>query len=436
MSFLTLPSLKLADIGKGTISLWFRFSKDSVDKAKEYQSPRPFVGNPDVLDFTIPLVTFGRKVMAHVYDTKTVAFTEDPPPPPPFVPFVAYVPNVDPKDDAPCPPSHIGILCGERTGLVMNFQTETRAQVQGLVHQIVDMKNLTTPFETITVEDISYVRTASPESFRIEPGFKVAVDKWHHLLVSFDFSNSVDVIPVETPAGTTVGDNSALRSAVIQSYCKVWYAFDDENKKGKDNVGRVAIPPESEGGSPTVGWVPQNDNGIIPQNAESAVFEYSPGRFAENTTGGTENPEYHWQASPLPMMNGPMGFPASAEYVETVYHCEMAEFQFFAGITLDTGIELNRRAFVDKDGKPVPATKKKDPEDPASTSGSIELLGKEPEILLHGSGNWKKGKNTGTLGFEINSAGVPQLIPAGQFTPTGGIEKYKPEPHLTETPTA
>ena len=350
------------------------------------------------------MVTFGRKVMAHVYDSKAVEVGEH-----------ITVVQPDMVGDAPCPPSHIGISCGDtESPTVMYFQTDTRAEVAGLHLMVIEAHINTDPGDPNfgqyydTVEDVSYISVGVPELFLIKPKFKVEVDKWHHLLVSFDFSTPVDVKAVATQEGTSLELPEALRSATINSYCKIWLAFDDENKKGKDNIG-INIPPDTPNGftpDPT-GWVPQDENGIIPQNAESAVFTYTPGPPDPFRTGGGDSTgEYHWEASPIPMNGGPMGFPASEEYVETVYHCEMAEFQFFGNIVLNTGSQQDRRLFVDKDGKPVPPKE------------AEKMLGK-PHILLHRTSNWKKGKNTGSVGLEKDAQGNEEEKPDGQFQPKG-----------------
>jgi hypothetical protein len=61
-------------------------------------------------------------------------------------------------------------------------------------------------------------------------------------------------------------------------------------------------------------------------------------------------------------------------------------------------------------------------------SGSIEYLGQEPDVLLHGSGNWIKGKNTGAS--QDDGTGTGNKVPPAQFTPTGKIKAYKPDPSL------
>jgi hypothetical protein len=67
------------------------------------------------------------------------------------------------------------------------------------------------------------------------------------------------------------------------------------------------------------------------------------------------------------------------------------------------------------------------------------LLGQKPIILLHGSGNWSSGKNTGPMidnpdydPDQPTSADNPIQIPDPdfQFTPTGQIVSYTPDPSL------
>lgn len=414
MSYLHLPAIDLADFSKGTISLWFRFSRDSIGNASEHNgsyNPPDFGDGaiaPDIFRSTIPLVTFGRKVMAHTYGSVPHPWTF------PTGGTGATTFDSVQKDDAPCEPSHLGIDLGVDDDVVLKmvFQMETRAQVLGLVTEATDVHwelnaSGSAYEEYQVVKDISYIRTAVPERFEIIPKFNVAADIWHHLLVSFDFSNSVDVVAL----ANYTGDN--VERDAIQSYCQLWYAFDDENQNGQDNMGDS--------------WAFHGPNDVVPITALQAAFSYHPSPPPISSTGKPQvtgelydPPEYHWAASPIPMKDGPVGLPASTEYVDTIYHCEMAEFQFFAGLVLDTSQEQSRRAFVDEKGKPV------DPKDTA------KMLGREPDIMLHGTGNWKKGKNTGSIGLTKDADGSVRELPQGQFHPSGKIDAYKPDPSLTD----
>jgi len=423
MSYINLPSVNLADFAKGTISIWFRLSQDSVEKARKHNASYrpPDFGDgaigPSIFAATIPMVTFGRKVMANNYGFIPHQWTS------PAGPHTTTFDSVQ-KSDSPAEPSHLGLVVDPvRGGLVnegvylrMYFQMRTQAQVQGLVTEATNVYweldasgRLYEQYQV--VKDISYIRTGTPEYFEIIPlGFQVSVDQWHHLLVSFDFSTSVDVVAL----ANYTGDNP--QGDAIKTVCKFWYAFDDHNKTGQNNMGDS--------------WAYHGPNDVVPVTALQAAYDYVPQSPPISSTGKPlvtgelYDPEYHWTASPLPMNGGPMGFPASADYVDTIYHCEQGEFQFFAGLALDTGVQKNRRAFVDDKGKPV---------DPADTE---KLLGKRPDILLHTTANWQAGTNTGAIGLLRLTEGAEAIIPSGQFTPKGRIDRYTPDPELTEHPTA
>lgn len=424
MSYLNLPSLNLADFQRGTISLWFRFSSDAVGEAKahgaSYQPPDFGDGatGPEIFASTIPLVTFGRKVMAQTYGfiphgwpfpTGGIGATT----------FDSYQ-----SEDAPAEPSHLGLEVSESTDdegtvttnvtIKMVFQMDTRATVQGLQTEATSIFWTFDPAHDTyqrhdEVRDISYVRTGVPETFRITPGFNVAADTWHHLLVSFDFSNSVDVVGI----ANYTGDN--VERDTIQSTCKLWYAFDDENKAGQENMGES--------------WGYHDSNDIVPITSLQAAVGFFPVDPGDFITGELYDPQYHWASSGVPSQGGPVGLPASADYVDTIYHVEMAEFQFFANLLIDTADTGKRRAFVDAGGRPVK---------PAATEAA---LGVRPAILLHKTSKWQAGENTGSTGLArdvpLEGGGTEdQLITGGQFDPTGVILKYKPDPSLTETATA
>ena len=93
----------------------------------------------------------------------------------------------------------------------------------------------------------------------------------------------------------------------------------------------------------------------------------------------------------------------------------LAELQVFTGSTLDTNDEDNRRAFVSANGKPVPADEKAGIDGAGNVipKGSIQLMGRRPDIMLHGSSDWIKGRNTGSSGID----GEGHVLPDGQFTP-------------------
>jgi hypothetical protein len=131
----------------------------------------------------------------------------------------------------------------------------------------------------------------------------------------------------------------------------------------------------------------------------------------------------------------------------------MAELQIFTGVSLDTGNETKRRAFIDGDGYPVPPVEIQKTD---TTTGAPmfdefgqpimepppaeKLLAQKPDVVLHGSGNWAKGTNTGPAKVpDPNFVPDPDhpddpapLIPdpAKKLEPTGKIVRYKPDPSL------
>ena len=113
----------------------------------------------------------------------------------------------------------------------------------------------------------------------------------------------------------------------------------------------------------------------------------------------------------IPVANYPMGVPALSAYTDNICQVQMAELQVFTGVTLDTSVEENRRAFINARGEPVdplyglekahgifgPATPNATPSPP------IKLLGKAPDIsLTRKASNWSSGVNLGSakVGFE------------------------------------
>jgi hypothetical protein len=113
----------------------------------------------------------------------------------------------------------------------------------------------------------------------------------------------------------------------------------------------------------------------------------------------------------------------------------MAELQIWCNKTLDTASQVNRRLFLDHpkktddSGQQVPDTSK--PLQPVPPGVAARALG-EPDVVLHGTTNWKRGTNTGTSGYKLDSGGNRVINPAGQFTPHGKIEKFVPDPKLNQ----
>jgi len=328
MSYLQLTANPMADSAKGVISFWFRFSQDALDAATAYGEAYTFKVHPEepkILQWTIPFITFGRVVSDDVWDSQSVNVGD---PFPWFVPWPVLVTTM------PAEPSHIGVSV---QGLLVNnewqgrgearirivFKMETEEQAEGYVTKT--DKVVWTPDPAggppqpqTYVSDISYVRTGPPAKFTIDAKFTLAPDTWHHMLLSYDFSDGCTVAALPNYAGAQpVGDTTS-------AYAKIWYAVDDQHRGGKDDMGDY--------------WVEKDDNGIISEAGYGAIGSYNPAPPPPNLHGNIPPPSYQWEGS-VPLNNGPVGIPAAVEYVDTVYHCEMAEFQMWTGVTLDTSIE-------------------------------------------------------------------------------------------------
>ena len=290
--------------------------------------------------------------------------------------------------------------------------------------------------ETWTKGDLTaIVAKASPEAFTVNlDQVEITPDHWHHLLLSFDLGGSITATGRFNPGPDDI--------ATLTTQCKLWLALDDVN------YTNVTWAPISAG----YARFDLGDNGIVSTTAFRvsqteiggdyttgpyviAAFDIGDYLSTSHFTGGGK-PIFSW-SPPLISGGEPLGIPAPARYVEAIYPVEMAELQFFTGVTLDTGDESNRRAFITKAGTPADPLRKPNAPPPIPLppgwvpppKGPQELLGKQPEILLHGSGNWIAGKNSGKK-IKLNEIGQPVPQPADDLHPTGLIAAYSPDPSL------
>jgi hypothetical protein len=434
MSYLQLPA-GIPDFHKAVISLWFRVPQQSIDDMRTANAVAP---PGSVLLYAIPLITFGPQLTEWLVETvyTNVAKAINYVPVPGTEPVITVPTSFNIIGEQPISPSFIGF----DGAVIINLQLPGRASLAHLsdVASSIGVYSAAVPpsppigyspapgsgwgaaaghfYQTIAMTDTSDQYNAKPEAFYIQSPV-LAADRWHHLLLSFDLSK--DCI--------THGSSSedAIPGAGTTSACQLWLAIDDINYNNTydRDLGFV------EGSS--------DHNAILPDNAI---------RVTQDVTGISYNifdseATYFYHTEMIPANSHPLGIPAPAQYLAEIYPAELAELQFFTGVTLDTSIENNRRAFVGADGKPVDPNKKASEDDPQS--GSIEWLGQRPGILLHGSSDWIAGKNTGPMipnpdydSDKPESAENPALIPdpAKQFTPTGKIVSYTPDPSLDRPP--
>lgn len=298
------------------------------------------------------------------------------------------------------------------------------------------------------------VRALGPEYFETtsnitDSGIDVTGGTWHHLLVSFDFSRAssgtgtaqfdtyADCVAGPPGTGQAVSVDVISPGYTISNPCKLWIALDDVNIAG-DALNRQFVflggPNVPSGGI-------FDKNSIITNNVFQAAVAINGGfyeRFFEFsgcthviTWDTPPIPQWSYAPSPIPSAGYDFGIPATPQFVDRIRDIDMAELQIFTGVILDTGVEKNRRAFIDAKGKPVNPVEP----DPTATPGPgqkqadsppVALLGKKQAVLLHGTKNWIAGKNTGTLGVDPNG----HTISSGQFKPFGTIKKYTPDPAL------
>jgi hypothetical protein len=400
MSYLTLRQ-GVPDFSKAVFSLWFRVPRESVIRASSQSLPTDAEGF-FMMQGVLPLVTFGRMQENKNYQPIIVDIVHGSPPENPVHIFQAI--SAEPMQAYEVDPSYIGLLCLDDGSFFLDFniQMEIFGTYNSLFWFVTRLDYSpggdTSPGSgqvgdyVATIADGSYsVQEAQPEWFRVTSTQTFESDKWHHLLLSFD-----------------VDGTSEIGSAHPIGSCQLWYAIDDVDYRGWENMQPYRDEDDGLG-----------DNIIVPRN----VYNYSGGSGEDNLVHNTyvAPPSGSVPSGQVPSKNAEFALPAASRHVEAICRVEMAEFQMWTGVTLDTGINRNRHAFVDADGKPVDPTGTEDDLAPA-----VKLLGKQPEVMLHESDNWQDGYNTGTLGVRDQSV----KIPAGQFTPVAGIEKYKPEPEL------
>lgn len=441
MGFLSLPDSDKLDMAKVTISFWFRFPQEAMDSVLAHPPPRGGANGYSedatwpVLQWQMTLLSWGDQVPGTVWWPtleQTGSIDADSGGPHDPVPFLFPVPTL--SQTGPMMPCSICLDfrlsdSGDYPQLVVNLQSDQMSSIQNVYFTTqynvvwVGGEGFGYAHSTTTYEDQSWSRQAplgiskTPITGGDAKPVTIRPDTWHHLLVSWDVTGSI-----------TCGSDSTA----IESDFRMYYALDDKNHDKSDLpadwIGDVfGLEPGAAGSDP---------NTII---SNDSIFNSLPWPASEGSTDiGADV-----AATPAGSFGGTMGplkatklfVPGSPNYtdggrtVNSVYKVEMAELQIFAGVMLDTSSETNRRAFVDKEGEPVPPTQKKEEDadgNKTKDSGSIELLGKEPDILLHLTNNWKKGKNTGSIGVDDDG----NDIPSGQFTPTGTIKKYTPDPSI------
>jgi hypothetical protein len=409
MSYLMLPD-GIPDLSKAVISFWFRIPQASLDAARAQGQEAPENIEGDINNYfpalfgIIPLVTFG-SVEAAITD------------------------KGHGTGATPTSPSFVGVDCTSRT---------VPEDKNSLAVHLAMPSNSTfvmTPMDSDGAGDLSEPQFISSlqrkEAFYMggKGGLPyaggelsvldVTADAWHHILISFDLSMAA----VMTYSTATRGPPPIVMAPGGPTF--MW-AFDDMDKTDYSLFPSCAqvyntLPPGSTFTPPPA--LPLNK--ITTNNLISIA-------------GGSHAFIGTWSPVPIKTSDNPVGIPATAKFVDNIYKVEMAEFQMFTGVTLDTGIEANRRMFISAKGFPV---------DPARTDSFTLTLG-DPTTWEGGGDdiqvpplvpepNAPIGKRS--LGLPVvaftrdrqNWIGAVNLGSArGKVTKTGKIKAYHPDPQL------
>jgi hypothetical protein len=247
--------------------------------------------------------------------------------------------------------------------------------------------------------------SAVDSSDRSYNGPRVTGDHWHCVAFSHDFSRQVitkGVNQVDGAGGTATAETAGSRTTNAP---RLYLAFDDVNLT-KANLSAYWPTGYSD------------PNGVLSVNgyfvACDTTFTATSGPhddcFGNSVTIAQvqQRPSYQYTPAALSLHDWPFAFPASARYLNAIRHVEMGEGLYFTDVIGDLSDLDLRRAIINEDGKPAPM------------KALAEFIGKDPEVKLHGSANWKKGRNTGTLA----------LSPPEDGTFVGRIKTYKPNPSL------
>ena len=402
MSYIELPN-GIPDFSKAVISVWFRVPSATI--AAQYAS-QASSGPGSFFGVTIPIITFGRQ----------------------------QVQSADPSG-AGVDPCYVGLTVhGDATAyLACRLQTAQHATAVGYLYapgpDFASPPSDHPPAPPLVIDVTGTdLPKGPPEFFLVDTSFAfgsptppaVAPDQWHHVLISFDVSGGCATHGNPIQFDFSSSDSISV-AAGTTAYSRFWYAIDDVNYDGAPNLEPFSI---DSGAAPDPNAIlTQNGYNIAGIGTGQALYSYEWPVVADGPSGYVQA-TYSLSSASIPSFDAKIGIPASASYTSSIYRVELAELQMWTGLTLDTSVTSNRRGFIDGDGKPVSPDKKASPTDPQS--GSIELLGRSPDVLLHKSGNWKNGRNTGSTG--VGSDG--SVIPDGQFNHIGKIDSYKPDPSL------
>ncbi|QDW39000.1 hypothetical protein FFI89_018725 [Bradyrhizobium sp. KBS0727] len=237
-------------------------------------------------------------------------------------------------------------------------------------------------------------------------GQVVETNHWHCLALSYDFTKECNT------KGTTGGRRDPAvpprtQGSRTTSAPRIFVMFDDVNLTGKK---LSAYYPDGYADKNAVLSV----NGFyVASEPTFTVTDVSNDDFGNTVTVTTNQalPIYRFKPNPIALDKAKFGFPATDAHRSAIKRVELGECQFYTDTVMDFASLEARRAIVTEAGKPTGMRKLAD------------RVGKDPEVKLQGSGNWKRGRNTGTLAIK------PPNGPK-DGTAVGTIKAYTPNPSL------
>ncbi|MGY3590127.1 hypothetical protein ACVIGB_010289 [Bradyrhizobium sp. USDA 4341] len=351
MGYLQLDAGSLGDFSQAIVSIWFRIPAASITAARSVWAEQSDTPSDLSLAGVIPLITFGPNGSQTFWRWVTSGLPGDD-----GHPEATFTTNT-----SPCV---IGVVCNadediNTLGIRLQYDSggpSTPDSFDALPLSGPDFFEVGARFQGGVVFGSGGSRTVTP----------ILADTWYHALISWDVSSGSSV---------SFGDDGSIS---FGSVSKFWLAINDVNLTGDalwPNNPACYVP---HGGS-------NDPNGI--------VSNYSMAKDVGSFAAGN-----------IPTFANTLGIPSDSANSYRVSHVELAEPQFFTGVTLDTSVESNRRKFVapDPDGKPRPV-------DPSFAQA---FLMKRPEIFFKTREDWRDGNNRGTVG------GFTVVGSQGDFRPT------------------
>jgi hypothetical protein len=415
MGYLSLN--KTLDMGKATVSLWFRIPSATA-AAIQYLKYLP---DFEMFDGIIPILVFGRQrstlVTTWHYQTVGSYWVRTFPNPPQQVFVYDSLPEGD--HEGWLAPSFIGV--NKNGFLAVHLQT---GDVGVSSQTVFSNTNYTTNYpEFIRTVSVTYVDNSAhsfnyPDSlgndglstewqgfYAANNGFRVAFDQWHHLLISWDIGSQNASHGVYWGSSGGVSDKALFVDATSTMYC----AIDGIDKKGDELPGmRYSNMRPNE----TISYGTYNIAGksisIGPSNPPAQIG----GPTAEPTykvsfSIGIKADGIFIPALPAYNISYPItiGLPGGTDGSEQgqkstrpIVRVDMAELMIWSGLMLTSD---NASKFISSTGTPTPFE---------------SFPFGQPDIKIHGTQAWLRGNNSGHL--------------IGDFSRVGTITPFKPDPQI------